>query len=308
MRAAVVRSRAWCFTINNPSDGDLEQVKELIETQCDIGLAELEHVDIEDGTPHIQGYLRFPNARNREAVSRLLPRAHLEKANGTWKDNWIYCSKEGKVFVEKGHSLEEAEKGQKIPFDVMYQDMKKMAPVEFEEKYPKEWYMRRDKVMSIMIDHAMENACTWGGNLHEKNYWIWGKPGIGKTRWATNQAPILRQLKKNFNKWWDGYNLLNTQFVILDDYPSLPQGNALAQHLKIWGDRYPFTAECKGSHLLVEPGRFYFIITSNYPIEECFAQEEDQIAISRRFKQIEMTEANKTTLSMTRVPEGILHA
>lgn len=282
-----IRSRAWCFTINNPSEEDQEQVVEIIESQCELGIAELEHVS-GDGTPHIQGYLKFPNQRDRHTVAALLPRAHLEKAFGTWKDNWKYCSKEGNVFIEKGHDLTEAQKGEKVPFEQMYNDMKTMAPNEFEDKYPKEWYMRRERVMRIMIDNAMSHISVYNGPLEEKNIWMWGAPGVGKSRWAANNGEYFEIYKKNFNKWWDGYNLLNTKIVILEDYPCSPQGNVLAYHMKIWGDRYPFEAECKGSHQMVEPGRFFFIVTSNYPIDACFDTEEDKAAIHRRFRERKM--------------------
>lgn len=280
------RSRHWCLTINNFDEDDKNKLIDVINNQCLAGIAEIEHID--EGTPHIQGYISFPNAKSRRVVSSLLPRAHLEPAKGTWKDNWRYCSKEGNIIIEKGHTLEEAEVIEKIPFEVMYKDMIDMTPHQFEMKYPKFWVMHKDKVLSIMTDHAMEKAKTWNGNLQEKNFWIWGKPGVGKSKWVTNQCPLVNQLKKNFNKWWDGYNILITHLVIIEDYPSLPSGNVLVQHMKIWGDRYPFEGECKGSHLLIEPGKFFLVVTSNYPIAGCFQNEEDIEAISRRFKEIEM--------------------
>lgn len=293
--ATQVRSRAWCITINNPSDGDKEQLVELIETQCLLGIAEMEHTEGE-GTPHVQGYVKFSNQKTLSQISRLLPRAHLEKAFGTWKENWKYCSKEGTVFIEKGHTLQEAENGNIIPFDQMYQDMKTMAPDEFEDKYPKEWYMRKDKVMAVMIQHAMSHTKEFNGDLPAKNWWIWGAPGVGKSRWAASNGSYCEIFKKNFNKWWDGYNLLTTKFVIIEDYPCAPQGNALVQHMKIWADRYPFEAECKGSHMLVEPGRFFLIVTSNYPIDSCFCQEEDKEAIHRRFKEVQMIRGDLMSL------------
>ena len=62
--------------------------------------------------------------------------------------------------------------------------------------------------------------------------------------------------------------------------------------MKIWGDRYPFVGECKGSHQMIEPGRFFLIITSNYAIDDCFQTEEDKEAIHRRFRELEMTPDN----------------
>ena len=66
--------------------------------------------------------------------------------------------------------------------------------------------------------------------------------------------------------------------------------------MKIWGDRYPFEGECKGSHLMIEPRRFFLIVTSNYPIEGCFMNYEDQQAIKRRFHEVEMVPGDLMSL------------
>ena len=289
------RSRGWCFTINNFTEEEKQKVTQIIEVNCDYGIAEIEHE--EEGTPHIQGYFHFKNQRKFSQIKRCLIRAHIEPAQGSWQDNFQYCSKEGNVFAINGHTLEEAEKYQGMNnFEIMYKDMQTLKPEEFASKYPKEWYLRRRLVESVMIDAAMVNVSNFEGNLQEKNWWIWGKPGVGKSRWAASNGEYFEIFKKNFNKWWDGYNLIRTKIVIIEDYPACPQGNTLVQHMKIWGDRYPFEGECKGSHLMIEPRRFFLIVTSNYPIEGCFMNYEDQQAIKRRFREVEMVPGDLMSL------------
>ena len=63
-------------------------------------------------------------------------------------------------------------------------------------------------------------------------------------------------------------------------------GNCLAQHIKRWADRYPFTAEIKGAHSAISPNDYELVVTSNYRIEECFKEPEDVAAIKRRFKEL----------------------
>lgn len=282
------RSRGWCFTINNFSADELENVKEQI-LRAKYGIAETEHMGEGEGTPHIQGYIYFECQQTFNRVKILLgERAHIEPAKGSPQQNYEYCSKEGTVFIERPMPKNKGTPG----FLEMYEDMKKSSPEEFEQKYPKFWTFHRDKVMAIMIDSAMKHVENYNGDLTDKNIWIWGEPGLGKSRWAALQGSYSEIFKKNFNKWWDGYNLISTKIVIMEDYPSVPSGNALVQHMKVWGDRYPFEAECKGSHLMVEPRRFFLIITSNYPIERCFENEEDIRAIKRRFKQIEIKQGD----------------
>lgn len=85
------RTRKWCFTINNPTDDDNKQVDALISPHkyCvgqEIG---------ENGTPHIQGYVHLTNPKAFSAMRTLLPRAHLEPARGTDRQNYEYCRKGG---------------------------------------------------------------------------------------------------------------------------------------------------------------------------------------------------------------------
>ena len=107
------------------------------------------------------------------------------------------------------------------------------------------------------------------------NEWYWGEPGTGKTRKAWEENPGL--YVKNINKWWDHYE--NEDVVLLDDWD--PNHKCLVQYLKTWADRYPFCAEVKGSSRLIRPKKI--IVTSNYPIEDCF-DPIDAEAIRRRFK------------------------
>ncbi len=72
-----LRARGWCFTVNNWTSDDLAIIRSLCRRavtefgyQTEVG---------DDGTPHIQGYLLFKNTRTLSAVSKDLPRAHLEQ-------------------------------------------------------------------------------------------------------------------------------------------------------------------------------------------------------------------------------------
>ena len=68
-------------------------------------------------------------------------------------------------------------------------------------------------------------------------------------------------------------------------------GDTLIQHLKIWADRYPFTAEVKGGSIAISP-TFNLIVTSNYEPALCFHSATDVDAIERRFTVIELKKAD----------------
>jgi hypothetical protein len=73
-----------------------------------------------------------------------------------------------------------------------------------------------------------------------------------------------------------------------------------------WGDRYPFVGQVKRSTLLVDPGRFTLIVTSHYPIEQCFSEEAERAVIKGRFQEVEMTVDNRDMLMICRLNRGIL--
>lgn len=93
------KTNRFCFTLNNYqelhyalfSNGAIEGIKYFIVGK-EVG---------EQGTPHLQGYVEFPNndkLRISAAKSRLerigLPNTiHIEPAKGTAQQNITYCSK-----------------------------------------------------------------------------------------------------------------------------------------------------------------------------------------------------------------------
>lgn len=90
------RSRNWCYTVNNPSEGEIESLKALFSQELVVFHVFQQENAPTTGTPHIQGYVRFTNARTMRGISRLagFGRAHLEIAKGSPKQNMDYCTKE----------------------------------------------------------------------------------------------------------------------------------------------------------------------------------------------------------------------
>lgn len=90
-------SRAYCFTINNPTDDDFLDVITLHDVySCQYLIFGFE-VGTE-GTFHIQGYVYYPNAILFTTVKSLIPRAHIEVSKGTVEQNTAYCSKDGDYY------------------------------------------------------------------------------------------------------------------------------------------------------------------------------------------------------------------
>ena len=306
------RARRWVFTINNFTYEEqflIENLETDIRTKYII--AEMEHLN--EGTPHIQGYWHTNKLMYRTGVERSLGgRAFIEVAHGSETDNINYCSKEDQIFVQSIESSQTKIKGQiksDIDAQVMLNEMRNLNEEEFEAAYPA-FYMRhkalyRETRMEAQDTHTrwvppfgfhptLKRQQVWDGNLKSKNLWMWGPPGTGKSRSARLGIEQWRIYSKAFNKWWNGYSQETTKRIIIEDWPNALQGgNTLCQHLKIWGDRYPFTAELKGGHIAVEPS-YQLIITSNYSIDDCFSSDEDKEAIKRRFSEIHLTNDKNT--------------
>jgi len=95
-------SKRWCFTLNNYLDSEKEVISSIVPEICNVYIV-AEEVG-ESGTPHLQGYLEF-KAKVRPLSKIPLTRIHWEKANGTKTENFIYCSKDEKVWMQGGFKL-----------------------------------------------------------------------------------------------------------------------------------------------------------------------------------------------------------
>ncbi len=86
------RSRDWGFTINNPTRDDYRMVETLAGPN-DYIVGQLER-GAETGTPHLQMWIHWDNARTFKTMKRKLPRARLMRTTGSAQSNKEYCQKD----------------------------------------------------------------------------------------------------------------------------------------------------------------------------------------------------------------------
>ncbi len=268
-----MNSRAWCFTLNNYDEDDVILFRELECTYIVCG----REVG-ENGTKHLQGYIYFKNARKLGGMKNIHNKCHWEVAKGNAEQNRVYCTKENNFFECGVQPMSQKRKGEveQERWSIAWKKAKegKLEELDADIRFR---YYRTCK--DIARDH-MEKA----DDLKElTNYWIWGPPGVGKSRFARKEYP--NAYFKAGNKWWDGYQ--GEENVIIDDFEL--DHKCLGHYIKIWADRYSFIAEYKGGSMHVRPKSI--IITSNYSIEEVFAADQVMVqAIKRRFKCMNVKE------------------
>lgn len=86
------RSRTWVLTLNNYNRDEYEHLKDWVGTR---GVFVFGKETGENGTPHIQGYMKFRSAMRFETLKKEFPRAHVEIARGSVANNYRYCTKDG---------------------------------------------------------------------------------------------------------------------------------------------------------------------------------------------------------------------
>lgn len=262
-------AKHWCFTINNYTDD------EVVPAPTDVTYIVMGREVGADGTPHLQGYLILPKPLRLNQVKRMMPRAHLEVMKGTPKQASDYCKKDGD-YAEHGTlpgiQTANANKKRKADYDQAVELAKQQRLYEVDSGMLLRF---GSSLRAIQKDHPIEI----GDNDYLCGLWFVGAPGTGKSRTARWLFP--KAYPKPLNKWWDGYR--NEEYVIMDDFE--PQHHVLGHHLKQWADHYPFTAEQKGTSIRIRPA--ILCITSNYRIEEIWAEANMQEAIRRRFQVTE---------------------
>lgn len=268
LRMTNVRSRGWCFTINNPNgwdDADIENLRNATQYTCygkEVG---------ENETPHYQGFCYFKEKKSLLQVKTLIPRAHLESQRGTCEQAITYCEKDGD-FQEWG-TRPRGPQGQKSQWKEVLLLARKGELQEIEDKYPSIFLRYHSKLLGLYRPERPIVLQTID------NEWWCGETGTGKSKRLWELYP--NHYQKPLNKWWDGYN--NEDVVAIEEWA--PKNEVTASLLKIWADRYPFCAEVKGGTLQkVRPKKI--IVLSNYKPEECFTSENDLLPIKRRFKVV----------------------
>lgn len=260
------RSRKYCFTINNPTewdDGELTKLREM----CQYLIVGKETG--EAGTPHLQCFVYFKEKKSFSQIKAIVTRAHIEQARGTCEQNINYCRKDGNW--EEWGDVPSGPQGQNNKWKTIIQLARAGEMQKIEDEFPAIFIRYHSKLLGLFRPESPIILSEL------QNEWWYGETGTGKSRDLWNLFP--KHYQKSLNKWWDGYQ--NEDVVAIEEWS--PKNDITSSFLKIWADRYPFSAEIKGGTLQkIRPKKI--IVLSNYTIDDCFFLSNDLEPIRRRFK------------------------
>jgi len=254
----------YCFTLNNYDEEEYTRICAKAEESARYWIVGKEVSST--GTPHLQGYISLRRRRNLGYVrSEFGSRIHFEIARGTARQNREYCSKDGN-FAEGGN-IPESPSATPANRDIIAREFMEhfksgnVGISEFSATRPGTYLftghnlLRNTLSLCRPVDRP-DIVCTW----------IYGEPGVGKSRKAHGEMPEA-YIKEPRTKWWNGY--LMEKEVIIDDFG--PNGIDI-NHLLRWFDRYKCMVENKGGMLPLLADKF--IVTSNFSPEDCFRDKE----------------------------------
>jgi hypothetical protein len=276
------RKRHYCFVWHDYDDvTSVDALQEFFDSGRVKYLVYGKEICPETRRPHLQGYMSLKEGMSMTAIidavncSDVGGGLFLLEANGSADDNRVYCTADGD-FVEYG----KCPKGGAVQCRLLnehYREFIEMCEThqlnEVKDKYPQLFVRYHAAALRMNTLYApklpsLEHTCG--------EWWV-GPAGTGKS----HEAVSLNGYDKKINKWFDGY--VQGEAVIIQDLDPVKVLNSdISHNLKIWADKYPFTAEVKGGTMKIRPP--VVIVTSQYKWEDLFHGEELQAAIQDRFK------------------------
>lgn len=253
----------FSFTVNNYRQTDVDAIGEFARKYCSYLIIGREHGQ-ETKTPHLQGHCDLLNACTLITMQRRFAELGIKKCpifiiKKNAKASRLYCRKDGD-FTEYGTMPEQGKRNDLVSFRDDAKQHPTMNIDHLLDHHLSVFARNQNFVRSVLNHYQRFDTLDW---KEPPNMWVWGPPGVGKSRRFQSLSP--RPYLKLLNRWWDGYD--GQPDVLIEDV--CPEScKYLTRYFKIWCDRYPFLAEIKGSSQMIRPQRI--LITSNYHPDDIF--------------------------------------
>lgn len=261
------RKRRYCLTLNNPTDEELEHIKDLESSNLKRGIFCLEVG--ESGTPHIQGFIHMKNAMTFSAVKKMLgtQRVHIEAAKGTDYEAWTYCMKD----VEgKGASIvcmrgdEPSIEGELSDWEKIAQMVKDGASnLEIIAKYPSIAIRCQSALEKYRLEWDRQNA---GWRDLEVTF-ITGPTGCGKTRTVMETFGynnVFRVQTYGHTGMFDNYN--GQDVLVFEEF----RGKVPIEQMLNFLDGYPCELPARYANKLAKFTKVFML--TNIQFDEMYAK------------------------------------
>lgn len=247
------------FTINNPEQDDLPASFEAMGVVQCVWQAEVG----ENGTRHLQGYLRMPNKKSLKGMKAVHPTAHWEIRNGTHEQAVAYCTKEATRAAGPWRFGGEPAPGRRTDLDAVHDALKEgKSLTEISDSHFSAFVKFGRGFEKWKLLHTVKNR-SW----HTEVRVYWGPTGTGKSRRALHEAGpnAYWALQPGSGQacFFDGYE--GQEHVVIDEFYGWIPYAVLLKML----DRYPLMVHTKGGATNFYPKCVW--ITSNKNPREWYA-------------------------------------
>lgn len=291
------QSRAFMFTLNNPTPATDALIRGWFESGDVVYVTWQKEKAPSTGTLHMQGYvITKANEKSKAGFSlkwckdNLSPKAHWEVRMGSHKQAEDYCRKKDsrvdgpwRLGEWKDQEDTRAEAGERIK-KVTLLDVKASIDKGMTDKMLWEQHFGSMTRYSAAFDRY-KLITQVGERKQPYVFFFWGPPGTGKSRRALEIADknggAFWYNAAGDKAWFDGYNPAQHKVIVLDDF----KGNLPYTMLLRMLDRYPMQVEIKGGTVAFNPD--IIIITSNTPANQWYFQDNinfDHGALLRRLQ------------------------
>lgn len=196
------RSKYFVFTINNPRDSDLRELR-LLESECQYLVFGRETG--QGGTKHLQGYIELRKRQRVGQLAKALRRAHLEVRRGTAEQADAYCKKD-RDFYTFGQRSSDSQRGTSERCDgtgdhdeyarLVERIQHGAAIRDIVVDFPRLWLKHAQSIMTTIKMFAREEITPMYGPYRwsidhswDTSLMLVGPSGRGKTTWALTFFP-----------------------------------------------------------------------------------------------------------------------
>lgn len=268
------RAKHWCFTINNP---DLEADKKCMEEAPDMKYCVLQLERGEDGTLHLQGVIGFDKQKWFNTLKHLHQRAHWEVTRSVPKA--IAYSRKEETRVEGPWEYGDVPTG---PVQGKRSDLDAVVKYIRKGKSPREIFDKAPNA-SVRYFNNIAKLCvmfTPPRDFASRVYLFYGPTGTGKTTAAMRQFknPFKIICPKHGNLWFDGYDPMFHETVVIDDFYGGIKWGELLQLT----DRHQFLVQVKGASVQFRAKTIIFTSNTHY---ETWYPKMDKAPLKRRLQE-----------------------